>query len=317
MRVWFTDAFVAKEQTIRILRELFDNIEVSPEEPDFLFCGVAYEADRFNYNCARIQLTGENYIPDFNCIDYAIGFHYMNFEDRYVRVPLYCFYESDYELALKKHENYKMNVKNRFCNFVYSNGRDAMRERDDFFYMLSEYKKVDSGGRHLNNIGGNVDNKLDFQRRYKFSIAFENACANGYTTEKILQAFAAATIPIYYGDPLVSKEFNSKAFINCHEYDSFEEVIKRIKEIDMNDELFAQYIKEPAFIDDDNYKEPLKRYKEFLYKVCSQKPEDAIRRCKDCWGIKLQNEMKDFYKFTKRNEVNDLGSKVLRYLIKH
>ena len=48
--------------------------------------------------------TGENQVPDFNICDYAIGFHYIDFQDRYIRFPLYHFYQQDYELAMKKHE---------------------------------------------------------------------------------------------------------------------------------------------------------------------------------------------------------------------
>lgn len=48
--------------------------------------------------------TGENQVPDFNICDYAIGFHYIYFQDRYIRFPLYHFYQQDYELAMKKHE---------------------------------------------------------------------------------------------------------------------------------------------------------------------------------------------------------------------
>lgn len=316
MRIKFTDTFVAEKQTIRILEELFGNIEIS-DNPDYLFCGVSYDAERLKYNCARIMLTGENYIPDFNIVDYAVGFHYINFEDRYKRVPLYQFYENDYKLAINKHLEYNLDEKIEFCNFVYSNGRDAMKERDEFFYLLSRYKKVDSGGRHLNNIGGKpVDDKFGFQKKYKFSIAFENASVNGYTTEKILQAFSAGTIPIYYGNPLIASEFNPKAFINCHDFKSFEDVVERVKEIDNNDELFESYLKQPIFCDIEERQDPLREYREFIYNICSQKPEAAIRRCNVCWGEKLQNEMRDFYRFTKINEENTIKSKMLRFLIR-
>ena len=38
-----------------------------------------------------------------------------------------------------------------------------------------------------------------------------------------------------------------KAFINCHEYKSFEEVIDRVKEIDKNDELYLSILAESPF----------------------------------------------------------------------
>ena len=64
------------------------------------------------------------------------------------------------------------------------------------FEALSWYQQVSSGGRYKNNIGGPVDDKLKFQRKHKFVIAFENTATPGYTTEKIIGAFAAGAVPI-------------------------------------------------------------------------------------------------------------------------
>lgn len=71
------------------------------------------------------------------------------------------------------------------------------------FEALKKYKKVNSGGRYLNNIGRAVVDKIQFESRHKFSICFENSSYPGYTTEKIIEAFAAKTIPIYWGNPCV------------------------------------------------------------------------------------------------------------------
>jgi hypothetical protein len=120
--------------------------------------------------------------------------------------------------------------------------------REEFFEKLSAYKTVDSGGKYKNNVGGPVPDKLEFQKDYKFSLAFENVSVRGYCTEKILQSFAAGTIPIYYGDETVVQDFNPKAFINCHDYDSIDEVVAKIKELDENDAAYLQMLNEPMFI---------------------------------------------------------------------
>ena len=104
--------------------------------------------------------------------------------------------------------------------------------------------KVNAGGAYLNNIGGRTDNKLGFEMKHKFSIAFENSSRSGYTTEKLPTALSAQTIPIYWGNPEIEKEFNGKRFINCHAYDSFDEVVERVKEIDNDDELYLSIINE-------------------------------------------------------------------------
>src|SRR5690606_3448282 len=129
--------------------------------------------------------------------------------------------------------------------------------RDQFFHLLNEYKKVSSPGKHLNNISMEVGErfsqdwmytKLKFQSRCKFSIAFENTSSPGYTTEKIMHAFIAGTIPIYWGNPEVIKDFNPASFINCHEFNNFNEVVEWVKEVDQNDELYKRIIDAPAFI---------------------------------------------------------------------
>jgi hypothetical protein len=52
-----------------------------------------------------------------------------------------------------------------------------------------------------------------------------------------MHALITDTIPIYWGNPLASLDFNPKAFINCHDYKSFDEVIELVKEIDSNETL--------------------------------------------------------------------------------
>lgn len=295
LKIKFTDAFpdVVAKKTISILTEHFQEVEES-DEPDFLFYSVTGH-EHLKYDCVRIFWTGENLQPDFNICDYAIGFSRMTFEDRYVRIPLYFFYDWDYELALKKHMITRQEIENKksFCNFIYSNG-NASPERVDFYNMLSQYKKIDSGGRFMNNIGKTVENKHNFQSAYRFSIAFENSSTSGYTTEKILQAFSAGTIPIYWGNPNIGEEFNEKAFVNCHSYGSFEEVAARVKEIDRNDELFEEYLKQPisgngVCLPEDPYAE----YEAFIVRICRQEPKAAFRRNNVFWGERYQKEQKE------------------------
>lgn len=280
-----------KEMTLEILEEEFGNVKEC-DDPDFLFYSV-FGYEHLKYDCVRILWTGENHQPDFNICDYAIGFSYMQFEDRYKRIPLYYFYTQDYQKAIKKHllpEN-ELLKKKKFCNFIYSNNK-ASEEREKFFDLLSEYKFVDSGGRYRNNIGGAVEDKYEFQKNYKFTIAFENSSSSGYTTEKILQAFSAGTIPIYWGNPNVGKDFNEKSFINCHNYRNFEEVIDVVRKIDNDDELFLQYIKEPIGTTEQFPEDSLVEYKKYLIEICRQSPKDAYRRDRVFWGKRYEDNLK-------------------------
>lgn len=279
------------DTTLNILKEEFGNVQVC-DDPDFLFYSV-FGHEHLNYDCVRIFWTGENIQPDFNICDYAIGFSHMEFGDRYRRIPLYCFYLEDYEKAKNKHlisEN-KIREKTKFCNFVYSNG-DASYEREYFFDVLSNYKVVDSGGKFRNNIGGPINSKYEFQKDYKFSIAFENSSFNGYTTEKILQAFSAGTVPIYWGNPDVAKDFNEKSFINCHKYADFSEVIELIKKIDNDDDLFQAYLHQPIGDEIQFPADALKEYRDYIVAICKQEPKTAFRRSNILRGKWYQDDMK-------------------------
>ncbi|PLS02231.1 glycosyltransferase family 10 domain-containing protein [Neobacillus cucumis] len=260
-----------------LLRTKYD-ITIS-DDPDYLIYSC-FGREHLKYDCVKIFYTGENRQPNLNECDYAIGFNYPPSNDRSIRFPLYFLYTQDYMLAKNKHliSDSEIERKVLFCNFIYSNG-SAHRNRELFFDLLSKYKTVDSGGKIRNNLGYRVDDKLQFQKNYKFSIAFENSTSEGYTTEKIIQAFAAQTIPIYWGNPSIAKEFNPKAFINCHDFDSFEDVVKRIIEIDKDKQLFSQMLKEPIYSADVNPDEiGEKQLLEFLSSIFDSKYDLAFKR---------------------------------------
>jgi len=178
--------------------------------------------------------------------------------------------------AIKRGRSLHFIPQKNFCSFIVSNGK-GMPERLTFFNLLSQYKHIDSGGAFMNNIGKRVDDKLMFEHAHKFCITFENESYPGYSTEKIVDAFAAGSIPIYYGDPYIGEEFNTKAFINCHDYKNFEEVVERIKEVDQNEELYEQMLNEPVL------KRPLPGLVElevFLCRIIDQNISEAYRRPK-------------------------------------
>jgi len=77
--------------------------------------------------------------------------------------------------------------------------------------------------------------KIEFLKRYKFNIAFENASLPGYTTEKIVEPMAARCLPIYWGNPLIEREFNPKSFLNYFDFRDDDALIEKIIEFDESD----------------------------------------------------------------------------------
>lgn len=263
------------------------NVEVTSRNPDYVFYHEStYEY--LEYDCIRILYTAENITPNFNLCDYAIANDYINFDDRYHRLSSYLvatFYnQSDLEI-IKDIDITKPKIftqedlmkKTDFCSFVYSN-YNADDRRKLLLDTINTYKKVNSGGKYLNNIGGPVDSKLGFEMKHKFSMAIENSCRDGYTTDRIACGFMAKTIPIYWGNPKIGKEFNTKRFINCHDYASFEEVLKRIEEIDSNDDLFIKIMNEPLFEEGYSFDIALSGVEKFLQNIFDQPLSKASRR---------------------------------------
>lgn len=280
---------------IKILKKKY-NIVTDYDNPDFLICGCAGN-DFLNYDCPRIQFLGEAIAPDFNLYDYAIGFDHLSFGNRYLRCPLYVFETEDYALAKEKHDftdEFFLN-KPKFCNFIVSNG-NGMPIREEFFHKLSEKCRVDSAGRYLNNMPGGkaVGNKLEFQKQYKFSLAFENSIMDGYVTEKIVQAWAAGTVPVYYGGNGVELDFNEKAFIDVSKYSSIDECIDYIIYLNNNSEEYLKIAKEPIIKPgfEIDYEEKIFEFFEYIF----AHPEYRRNSKLTMWGMLYEEKIKNNYK---------------------
>jgi hypothetical protein len=232
--------------------------------------------------------------PDFNITDYAVGFDRIGFGDRYLHLPLLRLSFPSYKYFLQPRPDAEKTLtgKTDFCAYVMSNNTNSAPERVQIYDLLSRHKKVNSGGSWRNNVGGPVTDKLAFQFKHKFVIAFENTSFPGYLTEKFSEAAASNAIPIYWGDPDIGRLFNPKAFVNCHDLASIEDVADRVAEIDNNDELYLEMLREPWF--NDGIEPPEfceKSFVHFLTNIFEQPPKSAFRRPRGRWGIKYERAL--------------------------
>lgn len=222
------------------------NVIINEQSPDIVFFSV-FGIENLAYSCKKVFFTGENIRPNFKLCDFAFSFDYNDTTRRNFRLPLYALFGDVNKLTADKDPEKILAAKTKFCNFVYSN--PGAKDRIYFFRQLNKYKKVDSGGRFLNNIGQPVPNKLDFIKDYKFTIAFENSSYPGYTTEKIFEPMLVNSLPIYWGNPLVNKDFNTKSFINYYDINNLDDLIEFVIEIDQNDDKYMKFFEEPWFVD--------------------------------------------------------------------
>lgn len=248
----------------------------------------------YNDFVTTIFIACECVMPDLNLFDYAVCFDDSVGKGRVISHVHRNYYR---EYILKRKNDFEGNTvlaekellnKTGFCNFIYSNA-NGHENREKIFYAVSEYKRIDSLGAFLNNTNYNdgnmnildrVRNSIDLKSKYKFTIAFENATHRGYTSEKVFTSLEAHSIPIYWGNPEIGKIVNEKAIINCHQYDNFEQVVEKIKEIDSNDRMWCKMVCEPWLTKEQEIEEKKKEeeYYHFLEEIFLQENKLETKR---------------------------------------
>lgn len=76
---------------------------------------------------------------------------------------------------------------------------------------------------------GSVSSKRTVLRQYRFCICYENAVYPGYVTEKMLDAMFAGCIPIYQGDPEVTRLVPANTFIDKRQFSGYEDLYRYLK----------------------------------------------------------------------------------------
>lgn len=243
------------ERWDKILQSLFKlKIVSNYEKPDLVLSGC-FGHNALQYDCMRIRLSSEDIIPDYRNFDYEIGFLLDQPEDRYLRLP-HAFWgggvngswDSNFfiEPFIKKNKiDFSGFMEREFCCRVVSNGDCEYRE--EFFRVLNSKKYVASGGKWDNNLadGKPVEDKIKFLKGYKFNLAFQNETFEGCVDEKIVDAWRAGCIPIFWGNPSIYKDFIKGSFINVYDFESIEAVCDYILKLEEDDEELYHILSSP------------------------------------------------------------------------
>jgi len=251
--------------------------------PDFIL--FTHEGQRHQlYACTKIFYTQECYRPNWRHCDFAILSIKVD-DPRAFHLPYYSLWRSPDDLIRPAGVDYRarLQAKSGFCSFLTWYADRSVRKRSEFFRQLHARKPVDSAGRALNNTGWRVplgrEPKLEFLRRYKFNICFENKDVPGWTTEKFTDALAAGTVPIFWGDCTVKEQFNPDAFIDRRDFASDAACIEHILKVDADDELYLKYLSATPFHNNRANKEwDHTRLLDFLAQIFAASPNPVARR---------------------------------------
>jgi hypothetical protein len=94
------------------------------------------------------------------------------------------------------------------------------------------------GGGYPKNLSawrGKCGSKIDLMRRYRYALVFENQRQPGYVSEKLLDAFVAGAVPIYWGAPDIDHLSGGEAVIPINDENA------PLDKIIADDEMYQQY----------------------------------------------------------------------------
>ena len=261
----------------------FDNDDIATRFPELFECtdvefvGDPGAADLVVYSCfeegvktlrprapaetrrrstpARLFYTAENVRPDFRECDFAISFSREIRDPRHLRLPnsVGALRANGLDTGVLEAQRPSpeqaaelRRSKTRFCAYVQGN---PVPFREEFVRKLSRNKPVACGGPSLNNLGEVVDRagKYRLFAESKFAVTFENEESLGYVTEKLPDALAVDCVPIYWGDPGVTLDFDQRSFVHVRSTHDVDDAIERVIALDNDDAAYDAMLRAPRF----------------------------------------------------------------------
>ncbi len=127
--------------------------------------------------------------------------------------------------------NYPVPDKNRTISIVSSLKHKTQQQRKRVAFMREMEREfagvVDCYGREFNP----VDDKLKAIAPYKYHVVIENSKHKYYWTEKLADAWACWSLPIYCGDPSILEQVPDRKGIEIIDVDDFAGSVRKIHEI--------------------------------------------------------------------------------------
>jgi len=242
-------------------RTAFDGIDyvLSPHEADVVISSVFGHTETDPKK--TIMYIGENVRPNFINYSHSLSFDHDDYGGRNFRLPLWWSrlawdgfkqkprkqnshnhgYEDLISIdSLTKGRTLDLSQKTKFCAMVAGNPEGL---RVNLFNSLSQYKQVDGYGLMFGN--SLRQSKFDILPEYKFCLCPENSVYDGYITEKLIDAYAGLTVPLYSGDISVNEDFNSHAYLNYQIVKRMEWFVDKVKAFDEDLEFYQTTYEQP------------------------------------------------------------------------
>ena len=239
----------------------FNGIEyvLSPHEADVVISSVFGRTQTDPKK--TIMYIGENLRPNYIGYNYSLSFDYDDYGGRNFRLPLWWSrlawdgfvqkprkpnahnhgYEQLLDIkSLTQPRKLDMRIKDKFCAMIAGNPEGL---RVNLFNSISKYKSIDGYGLMFGN--SLRKSKFAVLPEYKFCLCPENSIYDGYVTEKLLDAYAGGTVPLYSGDLSVDRDFNIGAFWNYQDEKDMDKFVEIVSSLDRYEDQYKSYYEQP------------------------------------------------------------------------
>lgn len=193
--------------------------------------------------------TGENVRPNPSLFDASFSFDFNSAENHF-RLPLWWFYLDTFASAksVESDSALKLSTMTEFRQFTtwdpvvgisaYIGNMTPLRSA-----VLKEFEKHIPLFLYGSAFDNPIKSKMANTGKHMFTLCFENEYFPGYHTEKLPQAWALESVPLYYGARTVSRDFNDRAFINLDEFQSISQFVDYVISLPL--ETLKKMVSEP------------------------------------------------------------------------
>jgi len=217
--------------------------------------GIIKPSDTNAYN---IWCTFENRRPPLGDFDLTFSYDLDSFNETNYYLPLLYQYM---HIRDEKKKPWKHLIKPKECTKKRNLDENFFKNKNGFvssfinnphptrlraISALSKIGQVDVFGR---SVGNYVEDKIGAAEKYWFNLCFENDLYPGWVTEKVLEAWLAGSIPLYWGLDSAGL-LNPKAIVNLNEFKSLNAFIEYVEYLFSNPVIMKEMINQPLLLAD-------------------------------------------------------------------
>ena len=234
-------------------------IVVPPSNADIIFTSIFGNThENYRGKIPIIQYIGEARIPNYKEGVSHLSFSFDNHSQRNYRLPLWllqfnwfnrsdAYPSPDYLIPISMlYRNRTVSKRNKLSVSVFNH--DPANNRVMYLQALqTKGVEVYAFGKPFGNWFYGERQKMQVISNFQFHHCFENSDMPGYHTEKIVHAYFAGCIPVYWGSNTHSIDFNPSSYIFFDDHYPIAHLVDKMMDIWQSERKLREVLEAPLF----------------------------------------------------------------------